>query len=216
MDLRRFVDFSVSLAFYLLGWIQAPYTQTSKPEIPLHFFFKVLITIIFVRIWRIFTCHNPWIQRQSQFLTGRERSLGTELDTSVLSRKMFPKTISFGLHLWIYHVINRAFHRTQQVGMISVLFGTVQSEGPSDRGSKNRTMPLCPQDNVQKLSIEYESFMCWLLFTFQPDLCQLPASFYMDHTEHFIVSSFTHVLSQFHFSLYMLFSFSELVKKRSF
>jgi len=52
---------------------------------PLHYFFflKVLITIILERIQRILTGHK-FLDSEAKPVSERERSLGTELDISVL------------------------------------------------------------------------------------------------------------------------------------
>ena len=89
-------------------------------------------------------------------------------DTSILGRRIFfSKIISFVLHLWIYHIINRVFYWTQQVSKIFVIFGRDRGSLSNSR-SKNKTenywkfihwnikfsvkshAPF-PQNNVEKL-----------------------------------------------------------------
>ena len=81
----RVSDFAVCVALCLLGWggdFQAPYMYNWKTEVSHITFLEVLTTIIFVGIWRIFTCH---------------KSLDSEAKTvsNKLGKKSFPKEECF-------------------------------------------------------------------------------------------------------------------------
>lgn len=74
-------------------------------------------------------------------------------------------------------------------------------------------MLLCPQNNVQELRMEYKVLRA-LAFVYLYNFISFHSllSICTGHTEPFLVSAIVGVLTQFHFSLEMLFPFSGLVK----